>query len=116
MTETIQTDQIPLTEATFLILLSLASGSRHGYAIQKDVKTLSVDRVFLSTGTLYGALKRLVEQGWIERLGEDGSEEGGRPRKEYRLSEQGRRIFNAEAARLQHLVQVIQMRRVGGEL
>ena len=48
---------LPLTEATYFILLSLALGPRHGYLIMKDVRSLSRGRVTLSTGTLYGALK-----------------------------------------------------------
>ena len=59
---------LPLSEAVFFILLSLAPGPRHGYAILKEVATLSQERVNLSTGTLYGALKRMLEQNWIERV------------------------------------------------
>jgi DNA-binding PadR family transcriptional regulator len=55
--------EIPLTESTYFILLSLSSKPKHGYAIMKDVWILSNDRIILSTGTLYGALKRLLEQG-----------------------------------------------------
>ena len=56
------TQELPLSEAVFLILLSLAEGPKHGYAIMKDVHELSAQRVSLSTGTLYGALKRLLKQ------------------------------------------------------
>ena len=110
-----ESDPLPLTETTFFILLSLASGPRHGYAIQKDVKALSNARVSLSTGTLYGAIKRLVEQGWIERLESKESDDRGRPRKEYQLSDLGRSIFDAEASRLQSLAKLIQLRQMGGE-
>ena len=67
--------QIPLTETTYFILLSLASKPRHGYAIMQDVQELSEGRAILSTGTLYGALKRLLELDWIVRL--DNSEAKG---------------------------------------
>ena len=50
----------PLREPTFLILLSLAPGPRHGYAILKEVESLSEGRVKMSTGTLYGAIERLL--------------------------------------------------------
>jgi DNA-binding PadR family transcriptional regulator len=102
---------LPLTEATFFILLSLAPGPSHGYAILKDVQTLSDKRIVLSTGTLYGALKRLLEQGWIERV-EDASsqDETGRPRKAYALTDLGRRIFSAEVARLRTLVSAANLR------
>lgn len=60
--------EAPLSEATFLILASLGSGPKHGYAIMKAVDELSRGRVQLSTGTLYGAIKRLLADGWIQRV------------------------------------------------
>ena len=95
---------LPLTETTFYILLSLTPGPQHGYAILKDVQAISAGRVVLTTGTLYGAIKRLVEQQWIERVDSDKPDETGRPRKEYRLTEFGRNMYRAEFARLQGLV------------
>ncbi len=107
---------LPLTEPTFFILLSLLPEPKHGYAIAKDVQALSRDRVVLSTSTLYTALKRLLEIGWIERAGEDSEpDETGRPRKVYRLTELGQRILQAETERLRSLVQAAQLRSVGGE-
>jgi DNA-binding PadR family transcriptional regulator len=107
-------DLLPLTETTFYLLLSMESQPRHGYAILKDVQTLSAGRIVLSTGTLYGAIKRLVELGWIERFENPEVVENGRPRKEYQLTQLGRRIFQAEFARLQNLVTAAQ-RRISGE-
>ena len=101
---------LPLTEATFFILLSLAPEPKHGYAILKDVKTLSDSRIVLSTGTLYGALKRLLERGWIERVDEPNADPTGRNRKAYALTELGRRILAAETARLQSLIRVAHLR------
>ena len=97
---------LPLTEAVLFILLSLAPEPKHGYAIMKDVQTLSENRVVLSTGTLYGALKRLLEQGWIERVEDtgDAAEGSGRPRKAYALTGLGGRILDAEVARLRSLI------------
>ncbi len=62
----------------------------------------------MSTGTLYGALKRLLEQEWIERL--DDTVIAGRERKLYRLTELGQRFLDAETARLQSLVVAAQQR------
>ena len=93
----------PLTEATFFILLSLAPGSKHGYAIMKDTRALSDGRVVLSTGTLYGALERLLEQQWIRRV-EDHWNGTDRDRKAYALTSQGRRALNAEIERLEKLL------------
>jgi DNA-binding PadR family transcriptional regulator len=102
-----------LTESTFFILLSLAPGPKHGYAILKDVEALSERRVVLSTGTLYGAIKRLLAQGWIVRVEEATSDRTGRERKLYALTQQGRRVLNAEVVRLQKLVRAAQLRPVG---
>jgi DNA-binding PadR family transcriptional regulator len=108
---------LPLTEATFYILLSLAPGPKHGYAIAKDVQALSDNRETLSVSTLYTAIKRLVEDGWIERSGTDPEpDEPGRPRKTYALTGLGRRILEAEAARLSTLVAAARLRAVGGEV
>ena len=96
-------DNLPLSEAVFFILLSLLPGPKHGYAIMKDVEALSGSRVSLSTGTLYGALKRLLEASWVRRMDDDGSETG-RERKAYVLTQLGKGILEAETARMQVLV------------
>lgn len=95
----------PLTEATFFILLSLAPGPRHGYAILKTVAQLSQQRVTLSTGTLYGALKRLLHAEWIDRLEAVDPDATTRTPIVYQLTERGRRNLAAETARLRTLVQ-----------
>ncbi len=101
---------IPLTEATYFILLSLAPEPKHGYGIMKDVLELSQGRINFSTGTLYGAIKRLLEQGWIVRVEETVSDSNGQMKKAYGLTEVGRRVLRAEVARLTALVQVAQLR------
>jgi DNA-binding PadR family transcriptional regulator len=100
----------PLTEAAFYILLSLASGPKHGYAILKEVEELSQGRILFSTGTLYGGLKRFLEWDWIRRVHKPEEDGTGRPRKAYALTEKGRRILNAEIARLQILVKTARIR------
>ena len=110
---------LPLTEATCLIMLSLSPEPRHGYAIMKDVQSLSQGRVVLSTGTLYGALKRLLEAGWIERIkqAEANAESGepGRSRKAYALTDLGRRVLEAETARMEHLATIARLRTTGAK-
>ena len=96
-----------LTEPVLLVLLSLAEQPRHGYSILKDVERMSDGRVALSTGTLYGALQRLLNQGWIERFEED---EGTRERRAYRLTTQGRKILQAEVMRMKHLTKLASLR------
>lgn len=102
---------LPLTEPTFYILLSLAPGKRHGYAIMKDVKDLSKERVNLSTSTLYTAVGRLLDQELIERLSSDEQDTGpGLPRKSYALTDLGRRVLEAEHIRLQGMVKEARLR------
>ena len=113
MTET--QPQLPLTEVTYFILLSLSPGPRHGYSIMKDVRYLSEDRVILSTGTLYGALKRLLEQHWIERVDDPEPNDTDRERKAYALTQTGRRILKAEVERLQKLIATARRLRATGE-
>ena len=106
---------LPLTETTLYILLSLAPGPRHGYAIMKDVRALSRNRVELSTGTLYSALKRLLDQNWIRRTEDPDpiAAHGGRKRKVYVLTDLGNNILQAEVDRLQSLVSVARGRVLG---
>ena len=102
-------DQIPLTESTFFIILSLAPSPKHGYAILKEVETLSDGRLLLSTGTLYGALKRMLDNAWIVRVADPEADESNRERKAYCLTKLGRRILEAETARLRRLVGVAEL-------
>ncbi len=101
----------PLSEPAFYILLSLASGSKHGYAVLKDVEEVSVRRVTLSVSTLYTVLSRLQEQGLIERS-DDGEESPspGLPRKVYRLTERGQKALGREANRLRTLLAAYRLR------
>lgn len=105
-------ENLPLTEATFFILLSLAPERKHGYAIMKDVQRLSDNRINLSTGTLYGAIKRLLEIGWIKRVND--VENGKRARQAYTLTDAGRRALDAEVTRLKTLISTAQQRAVRG--
>ena len=107
--------ETPLTETTYFILLSLSPKPKHGYAIMKDVQNLSEDRVVLSTGTLYGALKRLLDQNWIVRLDDRDPRGNSRDRKVYELSQHGRRVLKEEIARLNKLLVAAEQRLVEGE-
>lgn len=98
---------LPLTEPVFLVLLSLAEQPRHGYSILKDVERMSGGRVQLSTGTLYGALQRLLRQGWIERFQE---EESSRDRRAYRLTSRGRKNLQLEIDRVRQLSKLASLR------
>ena len=65
---------------------------------------LSDSRIVLSTGTLYGALKRLLEQNWIERVDDPEPNDTDRERKAYALTQVGRRILKAEVERFRKLI------------
>jgi DNA-binding PadR family transcriptional regulator len=95
-------DTKPLSEPVVLILTSLASEPKHGYALLKDVEKLSQGRVQLSTGTLYGAIRRLLEDEWIERFEQ---EDTSRDKQAYRLTGKGRSQLSSEIVRLRHLLQ-----------
>jgi DNA-binding PadR family transcriptional regulator len=97
----------PLTEPVVLILASLAQEPRHGYALLADVESLSEGRVRLSTGTLYGAIRRLLEDGWIERFQQ---EDTTRDQQAYRLTGKGKKQLESEIARLRHLAQAAAMK------
>ncbi len=105
-------DYLPLTETSFLIVLSLVTEPKHGYAILKEVELLSDRRVKMATGTLYSALRRMLEEGWIEQVEDADSGQTNRIRKFYRLTKLGRRIFEAESARLRKLSEVAKLREV----
>ena len=100
-------DVTSITEPVFLILLSLAEQPRHGYAIMKDVAEISGGRVRLSTGTLYGALRRLLEERWIAR---HGGEDKSRGRQDYRLTSGGRKALEQEVSRVKQLARVAGLR------
>jgi DNA-binding PadR family transcriptional regulator len=97
--------QEPLTPALFHVLLALADGEKHGYAILKEVARRTGGKVQLSAGTLYGIIKRLNAEDWIV-------ESNKRPvagldderRRYYRLTELGRRVAVSEARRLEELL------------
>jgi DNA-binding PadR family transcriptional regulator len=102
----------PLTEPVLLILVSLAERPRHGYSILKDIEKVSNGRVVLSTGTLYGALRRLLDDGLITRFEEDDTTRG---RQAYRLTLLGTRTLNIEVARLRQLTRVASQRAARNE-
>lgn len=107
-------EALPLSETTFFILVSLDGEPRHGYAIMKDVQALSDGRVKLSTGTLYGAIRRLLDDGWITRVSIPEEEIDGRERKSYTLTRRGRRVLAAETQRLRDLVGIAAWRSAQG--
>lgn len=103
---------LPLSEAVFQVLLALADESRHGYAIMQEVEERTEGRVRLGPGTLYGALKRLREQGVVEELEDGPAAEGDDRRRHYRLTPFGREIAVLEAKRLERLLDTAHHKRL----
>lgn len=94
---------LPLSEATFLILASLTT-AKHGYAIMQDVSAWSGGKTKLGPGTLYGALTKLLDQGFIQRAGD--SPAGDERRKTYLLTSTGRRLVELECERLESVARL----------
>ena len=96
---------LPLPTAAFHILVALAGGDRHGYAIMRDVEEGTGGHLKLNPGTLYTTIRRLLDQGLVVELDErpDPDEDDER-RRYYRLTDIGRAVARAEAARLQEMV------------
>ncbi len=92
-----------LTPAAFNILLCLASGSMHGYAIIQNVKNSTEGRVKLNPGTLYSTIKKLLETGLIAES-EIRPEDDDERRRYYALTSIGRKVVQAEAQHLERLV------------
>lgn len=92
---------IPLPSADLHILMALASGDKHGYAIMQQVAGETNGQVRLGPGTLYGAIKRLREAGVIAESKRSATRaEGGERRRCYRLTALGRKVLSAELDRL----------------
>lgn len=91
-------DKGPLTEGVYYILLSLYE-PRHGYGMMQFVSELSKGRVELGPGTIYGAIKTMIKRKWIIPLDGDGR------KKEYVITDAGKKIVEAEIHRLHELHQ-----------
>jgi DNA-binding PadR family transcriptional regulator len=96
---------LPLPPAVFQILVALADQDRHGYAIMQDVAARTDGRMKLSPGTLYGSIKRMLDDGWIVEADERPDRENDDERRRYyRLTRYGREVAHAETDRLTTLL------------
>jgi DNA-binding PadR family transcriptional regulator len=97
----------PLSSAFFHILLSLGQGERHGYALKREISRRTDGKLNLGPGVLYGSINKMLELGLIE-------ESADRPdphldderRRYYRITSYGRKVAQAEAARMRDLAQL----------
>jgi len=107
---------LPLKSNWFHVLLSLAGGEQHGYGIMQEVLDRTDGKVRLWPATLYGTLKRLIDEELIEESEERPAPElDDTRRRYYRLTALGRRVLAAESARLEDLVRLIRAKRTLAE-
>lgn len=99
-------DLLPLSPPMFHVLVALADGDTHGYAIMKEVERLTSGAVRLSTGTLYGIIKRLLADGLIRESAGHTAREDERTRRSYVLTPFGKDVARAEAARLEQTIAI----------
>ena len=104
---------LPLTPAVFHILLALADGEKHGYAIMQEAASNSDGSVRMGPGTLYGTIKRLLADRLIEESDErpDPASDDER-RRYYRLTDFGTRVVTAEVRRMEGLVRAARGKRL----
>jgi len=104
---------LPLKPHWFHVLLSLAQGDQHGYGIMQEVLERTSGKVRLWPATLYGTLKRLMEEDLIEESSGRAASAPGDPRRRYyRLTPLGRRVLAAESERLEELVRILHGTRI----
>ena len=108
-------EHLPLTAATFQILMALVDGERHGYAIMTEVAEHSDNSVRLGPGTLYGSLKRLLESGLVAEGAERPDPEmGDERRRYYRITKLGLSVARAEARRMAGVVRAARRKKLIG--
>src|SRR5208282_1674059 len=111
MPETDPQKFLPLKYHWFHILLSLATGEQHGYAIMQEVLNRTTGKVRLWPATLYGSIKRLIQAELIQKSDERPAPElDDSRRRYYRLTPLGKRVLDAECERLQELVRTIRVK------
>ena len=103
---------LPLSPAVFHILLALADEDRHGYAIMRDIEDRTDGVVRVGPGMLYGSIKWLLADGFIEAAPKRPRPDADERRRYYRLTSSGRDLLKAEAGRLEAAVGLARSRRV----
>jgi DNA-binding PadR family transcriptional regulator len=96
--------QLPLPPAVLHILIALGEGDRHGYAIMQEVAERTEGKVRMSPGTLYGSIRKMLDEGLIEELFHRGTRDDDDRRRYYRVTKFGRAVAAAEAGRLTALL------------
>lgn len=106
---------LPLPVSQLHILLALSTGDKHGYAIMREVETLTEGEVTMGPGTLYGAIKKMLESGLVEESDERPDPElDDERRRYYRITGLGGRVLDAEVARMEQLARAARLRKATG--
>jgi DNA-binding PadR family transcriptional regulator len=103
---------LPLTPAVSHILLSLADGDKHGYAIMREVEEMTDGHITMGPGTLYGSIKRMLGAGLIEETDQRPDDEDDERRRYYHLTGLGERVLSAEMARLESMMRAAAAKKV----
>ena len=110
-------DLLPLPPAQLHILLALADGDKHGYAVMSEVEQMTDGEVSMGPGTLYGAIKRMLNTGLIEESdNRPDPEMDDERRRYYRTSGFGARVLTAELSRLDQLIRASQAKQAAAGL
>ena len=106
-------EYLPLTSVVFEIMLALADGPLHGYAVMQEVERRSTGQTVLRTGTLYRAMNRMLRSGFIEETTDRAERvRDDARRRYYRLTRFGRRVAAAESERLASVVRVARTKKL----
>ena len=112
MTDRRPSELLPLPAAQFHILMALATGAKHGYAIMQEVELFTDGAVTMGPGTLYGAVKQMLGSGLIEESDERPDPElDDQRRRYYRITTLGGHVLDAEATRMEQLAHTARDRR-----
>jgi DNA-binding PadR family transcriptional regulator len=95
----------PITPAMLHILLAIAGGAQHGYGIMREVSDRTQGATELGAGTLYRSIKKMLEAEWIEESGSAEANSLGPARREYQITDRGRRAASSEVAQLHGIVE-----------
>lgn len=105
-------DWLPLPGAQLHILLALADGEKHGYAVMREVESMTEGMVTMGPGTLYGSIKKMLNLGLVEEADQRPDPEiDDERRRYYRTTGLGARVLDAETARLDRLVRTARVKR-----
>lgn len=105
-------DHLPLTPAVSHIMLALADGDKHGYAMMREVEEMTDGHLTMGPGTLYGSIKRMLGAGLVEETDPPPTDEEDERRRYYRLTGLGEKVLSAEMARLDAIMRTAAARKV----